>query len=57
MKSRANENGTFRSSANNETFISLQKKAQNFSNIDLEKYNAYVRQSGLSKIATAMCPS
>lgn len=49
MKSRANENGTFRSSANNETFTSLQKKAQNFSNIDLEKYNAYVRQSGLSK--------
>ena len=31
LKSRANENGTFRSSANNETFISLQKKAQNFS--------------------------
>lgn len=49
LKSRANENGTFRSSANNETFISLQKKAQNFSNIDLEKYTAYVRQSGLSK--------
>lgn len=49
LKSRANENGTFRSSANNETFTSLQKKAQNFSNIDLEKYSAYVRQSGLSK--------
>lgn len=49
LKSRANENGTFRSSANNETFTSLQKKAQNFSNIDLEKYTAYVRQSGLSK--------
>ena len=49
LKSRANENGTFRSSANNETFVSLQKKAQNFSDIDLEKYTAYVRQSGLSK--------
>ena len=49
LKTRANENGTFRSATNSETFVSLQRKAQNFSGIDLEKYNAYVRQSGLSK--------
>lgn len=49
LKTRANENGTFQSATNGETFVSLQKKAENFTSIDLEKYSAYVRQSGLSK--------
>lgn len=49
LKTRVGENGTFRSSTNDETFTTLQKKADNFISIDLEKYNAYVRQSGLSK--------
>ena len=48
IKRRLNENGTFMSS-NGETFASLKKKIDNFISIDLEKYNSYVLQSGISK--------
>ncbi len=49
LNSRMGENGTFRSERTQETFSSLKKRANNFLNIDLEKYSAYVKQSGLSK--------
>lgn len=49
LKSRADENGTFRSDSTGETFVSLRQKIDNFIDIDLEKYNSYVLQSGLSK--------
>ena len=49
LKSRANENGTFRSESVGESFVSLRQQIDNFINIDLEKYDSYVLQSGLSK--------
>ena len=49
LKSRANENGTFRSETTGESFVSLRQQIDNFISIDLEKYNSYVLQSGLSK--------
>lgn len=49
LKSRADENGTFRSDSTGESFVSLRQKIDNFINIDLEKYDSYVVQSGLSK--------
>lgn len=49
LKSRANENGTFRSESVGESFVSLRQQIDNFIDIDLEKYDSYVLQSGLSK--------
>ncbi len=49
LNTKANENGTFSSDTTGETFTSLRQKVDNFTSIDLEKYNAYVLQSGLSK--------
>ena len=49
LNTNANENGTFRSARTGETFTSLRQKVDNFITIDLEKYDSYVLQSGLSK--------
>ena len=49
LNTNANENGTFRSARTGETFTSLRQKVDNFISIDLEKYDSYVLQSGLSK--------
>ena len=49
LNTNANENGTFRSDLTGETFTSLRQKVDNFISIDLEKYDSYVLQSGLSK--------
>lgn len=49
LNTNANENGTFTSAQNGETFPSLRQKVDNFTSIDLDKYNSYVLQSGLSK--------
>lgn len=49
LSSRADENGTFRSASTGDSFVSLRQKVDNFINIDLEKYDSYVLQSGLSK--------
>ena len=49
LNTNAKENGTFRSELTGETFTSLRQKVDNFTSIDLEKYDSYVLQSGLSK--------
>ena len=49
LNTNANENGTYRSARTGETFPSLRQKVDNFISIDLEKYDSYVLQSGLSK--------
>ena len=49
LNTNANENGTYRSARTGETFTSLRQKVDNFISIDLEKYDSYVLQSGLSK--------
>lgn len=49
LNANAKENGTFRSELTGETFTSLRQKVDNFTSIDLEKYDSYVLQSGLSK--------
>ena len=49
LNTNANENGTYRSARTGETFTSLRQKVDNFITIDLEKYDSYVLQSGLSK--------
>lgn len=49
LKSHANENKTFRSDSIGESFVSLRQRIDNFIGVDLEKYNSYVLQSGLSK--------
>ena len=49
LNTNAKENGTFRSELTGETFTSLRQKVDNFITIDLEKYDSYVLQSGLSK--------
>ena len=49
LKAHANENKTFRSDSTGESFVSLRQKIDNFIKVDLEKYDSYVLQSGLSK--------
>ena len=49
LSTGANENGTFASASTGDTFLSLRSKLDNFMSIDLEKYDSYVLQSGLSK--------
>ena len=49
LNTNANENGTYCSARTGETFTSLRQKVDNFISIDLEKYDSYVLQSGLSK--------
>ena len=49
LHSRTAESGTFCSDTTQETFASLKELIDNFINVDLEKYTAYIKQSGLSK--------
>lgn len=41
LNTNAKENGTFRSELTGETFTSLRQKVDNFTSIDLEKYDSY----------------
>ena len=49
LYSKVKENGTYHSKTTDETFASLKKSIDNFIKVDLEKYNSYVKRSGLSK--------
>lgn len=50
ITARANENGSYRATSTDQTFINIQKMLQNFKNTTLEKYIGFVSQSGLAKI-------
>lgn len=49
ITARANENGSYRATSTDQTFINIQKMLQNFKNTTLEKYIGFVSQSGLAK--------
>lgn len=45
----AKESSSFRSKKNGETFSSIEKKIKNFRDVQLERYEAFVRKHGLTK--------
>lgn len=49
MDNYSAKDSSYRDSESGESFASLREKIDNFINVDLERYNSYVLQNGLSK--------
>lgn len=49
LNKKIQENGTYKASSTNETFVSLKEEVDNFLSVDLEKFYSYLTRSGIAR--------